>query len=213
MENLERARRSVPITYMIFDILYAGGKWVMDLPLVERQGLLEKVIIPGDTVQLVENFYEGEALYKIIESQGMEGIVAKNLNSKYLIKGKDKRWQKRKNYRDIIAVIGGVTLRGPVVNSVLLGLYDGKGQFWYIGHAGTGKLSHGDWRELTERIKPLIITAKPFVNKPERLKDAVWLEPKITAKIKFTEWTEGHSLRQPSIQAFVDLPPEKCILE
>ncbi|WP_258074325.1 hypothetical protein [Brevibacillus laterosporus] len=35
----------------------------------------------------------------------------------------------------------------------------------------------------------------------------------ITAKIKFSEWVDGHSLRQPSIQGFVDVPAHQCVLE
>lgn len=89
------------------------------------------------------------------------------MRKSYLIDGKDNRWQKLKITSDLNAVVGGVTLRQGVVNSLLLGLYDEKGMLYYIGHAGTGKL-------------------------------------------KKDEWTEGGILRQPSIQAFVDVPPEKC---
>lgn len=212
LNNVDVVRKSVPITYMVFDILYLNGQWVTTSLLSERQTMLRDVIQPTDDVQLVENF-DGTALYEAIRLQEMEGIVVKDLASTYLINGKDARWQKKKYYKDVIAVVGGVTLRGSLVNSLLLGLFDQDGRLRYIGHAGTGKLTQSDWRNLTERIGPLVQKSMPFVNKPPRTANTVWLRPEITVKIKFAEWVEGHSLRQPSIQGFVDLPAQQCVME
>lgn len=212
-EKILPARRVTPVIYMIFDILFYGGRWVTDLSLAERQEILDGIIRSNDDVQLVENFREGKPLFDVIRAQGLEGVVCKDLGSKYAIRGKDKRWQKLKNYRDLIAVVGGVTFRGDMVNALLLGLYDDSGRLWYVGHAGTGKLRMAEWRELTGRIKPMITKERPFANKPERIKGAVWLKPGITVKIRYIEWTAGHTLRQPSIQALVTVPPEECLLE
>lgn len=212
-DKVPRAMRDIPIIYMVFDILFYNGKWVTDLPLEQRQKILAENITPHDDIQLVENFDDAQALFDVVTAQGLEGIVCKDLSSKYGIKGKDRRWQKLKNYLDLVAVIGGVTFRGDIVNAILLGLYDHAGRLWYIGHAGTGKLTMLEWRALTERVKPLIIKERPFVNKPERSKTAVWLQPSITVKVKFIEWTTGHTLRQPSIQAFLNVPVEDCRFE
>src|SRR5690606_41689137 len=107
------------------------------------------------------------------------------------------------------AVIGGVTKRGTVVNSLLLGLYEGD-RFIYIGHAGTGRLSQADWRALTERVQPLLIERKPFDNESDRSKDAFWVKPQITVKVQFMEWTPYRTMRHPSIQSFVDVPIREC---
>lgn len=214
LDRVDQARRLTPVTYLIFDLLFVNGEWVTGRPLHERQKLLSSVIIPHKDVQLVENFNDAESLFNAIKFQGMEGIVCKDLSSAYSINGKDRRWQKIKNYRDVIAVVAGFTLDGAgIVNSVLLGLYDEKDQLWYIGHSGTGKLTRADWKELTERLKPLVVDERPFINKPDRLKGAIWIKPTITAKIKFAEWTKDKALRQPSIQAFVDIPPDECVFE
>ncbi len=210
--NVDVVRKNVPITYMIFDILFLNDQWVTSSPLSERQKMLREVIKPTDYVQLVDNF-DAKALYEVIKIQEMEGVIIKDLTSTYLINGKDSRWQKKKFYRDLIAVVGGVTLRDNIVNSLLLGLYDHDGQFRYIGHAGTGRLSQNDWRNLTKLIRPLVQKNMPFVNKPPRTTNTTWLQPKITVKIKFAEWVDGHSLRQPSIQGFVDVPAHRCVIE
>ena len=212
-DKVARALRETPVIYMVFDVLLYNEEWVTGLPLIERQEILNRAITTHDDIQLVENFEDAESLFAVTSVQDLEGIVCKDLTSKYALKGKDRRWQKLKNYRDLVAVVGGVTFRGDLVNAVLLGLYDKNGQLWYIGHAGTGKLTMSEWRELTERIKKLVIRERPFINKPERIKTAIWLKPAITVKIRFVEWTEGHTLRQPSIQAFASIPPEECGFE
>lgn len=213
LEKVPVMQREVPITYMVFDILYANGKWVTSEPLEKRQQLLRAMITPSSQIQLVDNFPDAKALFEAVQGQGMEGVIIKDLTSGYLINGKDERWRKKKYYRDLIAVVGGVTLQDQIVNALLLGLYDQEGSLWYIGHAGTGKLSRTDWRNLTEAIKPLVQKESPFANRPQRLAGTVWVQPEMTVKVQFMEWVDGHSLRQPSIQGIVDVPPRSCVFE
>ncbi|MDH7479743.1 MAG: DNA ligase [Syntrophomonadaceae bacterium] len=213
IESVAAARRQVPVSYLLFDVLFCNGEWVVDQPLRQRQQLLADIVTPREDVQLVASFPDGPGLFEAVRVQGLEGIVCKDLNSSYLIGGKDARWRKVKNYRDLTAVVGGVTFNGLTVNAVLLGLYGRDGRLRYIGHAGSGRLTRAEWRALTERVRPLMTSERPFANMPERIKGAVWVRPEITARIQFAEWTRGQTLRQPSIQAFVDTPPRECMLE
>lgn len=212
LDRVEHMRTSVPVYYMIFDIVYCNGKWVNELPLKERISLLEEIIVPSKQIQLTTSKGDGDTLFEVTRDQGMEGIVVKNLHSKYKIEGKDNNWQKVKNMQDIIAAVGGVTYRNNVVNSLLLGMYDTEGNFIYIGHAGTGKLKRAEWVSLTKLVEPLKREASPFSNKPERIKQTQWLKPELTVKIQYIEWPQGRSVRQPSIQSFMNIPPEECIL-
>ncbi|OPH53141.1 DNA ligase [Paenibacillus ferrarius] len=208
--TIAQASQQVAITYMIFDILYLNDKWLTDLPLKERQAALQDVIKPSPHVQLVTNHTDIEGLYKVVLAHELEGIVIKDLNSNYLINGKDKRWQKKKIFKDLFAVVGGVTYRGQIVNSLLLGLYDEFEQLWYIGHAGTGKLTVKDWQQLTRSIQDMGTADRPFRNTPDREKEAVWIEPQIVVKVSYLEWTPNRTLRHPSIQAFMDVSPQDC---
>lgn len=203
-ENISLAMKSTPVTYMVFDVLFLNGQWVTNKPLIERQEILSQIITPQPDVQVVQNFTDSQGLYEVMKQHEMEGIICKDLNSSYTIKGKDKRWQKKKIFHDLFAVIGGVTFRDGVVNSVLLGLYDDNENLVYIGHAGTGKLTSNEWRVLTELTKSLVIPRKPFINKPERMTDAIWIKPKIVMKVQFMEWTPGLTMRHPSIQSIVN---------
>jgi bifunctional non-homologous end joining protein LigD len=213
-ERVGLAKKEVAITYLIFDVIFYDGQWVNEWPLRERNELLIRIITPNENVQLVSSHSEGNALYKVVQDADLEGIVCKDLNGTYAIDGKDDRWVKVKNYGDVVAVIGGFTLNGGIVNAILLGLYDLEGKLLYIGHTGTGRLTSGDWRKLTEILKQTVIKDRPFHDTHARHKDAYWVQPLFTVKIKYTEWRwkEGRSMRQPSIQAFMDLPPGECIL-
>ncbi|WLR51845.1 non-homologous end-joining DNA ligase [Bacillus tianshenii] len=207
--SIKQGMLEVPVTYMIFDILYCNGKWMTESPLRDRQELLQRIIVTQENVQLVHNFENGIRLFDAIKSKGLEGIVSKDLRMPYQVNGKDKRWQKVKNYLDLYAVVGGVTYRNNVVNSLLLGLYT-DGEFQYIGHAGTGKLRHADWKALTNEIEPLLTEEAPFTNPPQQTERTRWVKPALTVKVQFMEWTDDNILRQPSIQAFADKPIKEC---
>lgn len=213
LEKVDSLKKQIKIAYMVFDLLFYNGEWVSTLPLKERQEILRELLKPHERVHSVDNFPDAQGLFKAIKKQDLEGIVCKKLSSTYALGGKDNRWQKVKNYRDIIAAVGGVTMREGIVNALLLGAYDSEGRFWYIGHAGTGKLTQADWLELTCRIQPLQKKVSPFVNRPARMKEAIWLVPEYTVKVRFMEWTEGGTLRQPSIQAFMQAQASECRLE
>jgi bifunctional non-homologous end joining protein LigD len=209
-KNIPQLLKTVPVVYMIFDILFHDGQWVVDQPLQQRQQLLSSVVSTSEVIQLVPNHTDPASLYAVMKQHDMEGIVIKDLNSKYQLNGKDKRWMKKKIIHDLVAVVGGVTKRGKLVNAIMLGLYDDAGGLWYIGHAGTGKLTQSDWRSLTEVTDKMVLEKRPFVNTPERSKEAIWIQPLITVKINYMTWTRDRNLRQPSIQSIVSVSPEEC---
>jgi bifunctional non-homologous end joining protein LigD len=212
-QNVSKISNEVPVTYMVFDILYLNGSWVIDKSLEERQSLLSKIINPVANVQMVENFRDGENLFSVMKQHDMEGIICKDLSSTYVVNGKDSRWQKKKMIRDLIAVVGGVTYRAGRVNALLLGLYTQHGDLLYIGHAGTGKLKDKDWHTITLLVESIKTNKKPFKNIPERSKDAIWIQPILKVKINYMEWTVNKTLRQPSIQAFVDKENTECTFD
>jgi bifunctional non-homologous end joining protein LigD len=184
------------------------------MPLQERLERLSEVIVPSARVQVVTSHADGQQLFDVVKQHGMEGVVVKRIDSPYRIGEKTGEWRKIKNYRDLVAVVGGFTRDDAgVANALLLGLYDADGRFLYIGHAGTGKLSRRDWKALTAALQALVTRQRPFAKMPERYRNALWVVPRITVRVQFAEWTEGRSLRQPSIQAILDVPPESCVLE
>ena len=212
LDKVKFLRQSVPIFYMIFDVLYLDGVWVTSKPFSERSQLLHSIIQPNETIQVVSSFENGEELFQLMENQGMEGVVMKRQSSTYQI-GQKQEWMKVKNYQDLIAVVGGYTLRQGTANSLILGLFDDEGHLYYIGHAGTGKFTHQEWRTLTDQLKQIETTDRPFKTAVEREDEAHWVHPKLTVKITYAEWTAGRALRQPSIQGLTDAEPLSCRFE
>jgi bifunctional non-homologous end joining protein LigD len=214
LRNLDRLKivaEAVPIIYMVFDVIYLNGEWIHTRTFEERNRLLKDIITPNEHIQLVPSVTEAEALFRAIKDRGMEGIILKRTCSTYAIGKKRDDWLKVKNYRDVIAVIGGFTLGHHTVNSILLGLYDSEGELQYVGHTGTGKMTAADWKDLTEELQTIVTDQHPFKKKPQRHAYATWVQPKKTVKIKFAEWTEGGSMRQPSIEGFIEVPPHECL--
>jgi bifunctional non-homologous end joining protein LigD len=210
--TIRTVKTQVPVIYMIFDILYCNGQSTMNLPLSERQQLLADMILPYPYVQLVPSYTNPGELLNAARTNGLEGILCKDISSTYTPGGKDKRWLKRKIISDVLAVAGGVTFRDGRVNAFLLGMYDEAGILHYIGHAGSGRFNVEGWRKITEEALGLARETMPFAGLPQRYTGAVWIEPKLVFKVNFLEWNPSGTLRQPVIQAAVDIPPQECRL-
>lgn len=214
LDRIHHAQKTVPLAYMIFDVVFLDGNWLTTAPLSQRLEILNNIVKPNEHVQLVAGYSDGQELFKSVQSLDMEGVVIKRLDSPYLVGQKRNVWVKVKNYKDLVAVVGGFTLNnGGVINSLLLGLFNAEKRLYYIGHAGTGKLTSREWRQLTEKLLPSVVNESWFSNVPSRHTDAYWTIPTTSVKVNFIEWPRGQSLRQPSIQAIVDVSPEDCTFE
>ncbi|EFM11897.1 ATP dependent DNA ligase [Paenibacillus curdlanolyticus YK9] len=214
-DRLTAAIQEVPITYMVFDLLYCDGEWWTDKPFIDRQAKLQSIIKPNRAVQLVPTAAEGSLLLQVTGSQGLEGIVAKRGSSTYAIGGKDNRWLKIKHWGDVVAVIGGYTTNEDgIVNALLAGLYDASGRLHFIGKVGSGRLKRTEWAALSEVFAPARRDSSPFAQRHRDMAGATWVEPLLTMRLQFAEWRwqEGRQLRQPTLQAFVDVPPGSCLL-
>lgn len=201
----------VPVTYMLFDILYINGKNITALPLAERQSILAESITPCTQVLVTDNFTEGKALFTAVRDQGLEGIVAKAKDSPYLPGKKHSQWLKIKYRPRRLCVVGGYTKRGQVVNTLLLGAYD-QGKLRYLGRVGSG-LTQEEWQVITGFLENLRREKPPFANPPSTRKAIYyWVVPALTVLVEFTEWTEEIRLRQPAIVGFSTEHPEQCQL-
>lgn len=208
---IQVAARLIPSTYIAFDLLFLDGEDLTSYPVEERLALLRKIAIPNDYFQVIEDFPTGTGLFKVIEEQEMEGIVAKEKGSPYLPGKKTDYWLKVKTKKDIIAVAGGYTIKERRFSSLLMGAYL-DGQFRYIGNAATG-LTSDDIKILSNHLKKLKVQHSPFINPPKLYGVTThWIQPILTAKIEFMEWTGHYQLRAPVILGFTKDQPIDCQL-
>ena len=87
--------RSIQLVYMVFDVLALDGHRTMGLPYSERRRLLEQVDLPRDVAVVSDRFEDGRALCGVAVERGLEGVVAKRLDGRY-VPG-ERGWVKTKN--------------------------------------------------------------------------------------------------------------------
>ena len=212
-----RPQGPVPALLVLFDLLGAGGRLWLARPLAERVDGLARLFPAGSAPGLVLSQGidgAGEAFFHRVRAQGLEGVVAKRLDSPYLPGWRTAYWQKIKAERELDAVVGGVLPGGRAagVGTLLLGLFADDGTFRYVGHVSTG-LSAAEARWFLRRLRPR--PTCPFAAVPERARGqpVVWVEPALVCQVGFLEWTPQGHLRHPVFHRWRDdVAPSDCRL-
>jgi bifunctional non-homologous end joining protein LigD len=197
--------RTRPIAYVIFDILYLGGRNLMRLPYTERRARLEQLGLNGPTWRTpAYRAGDGEALLAASAEQGLEGIVAKRLDSLYEPGRRGGQWLKIKNTRRQELVIGGWLpgegRRQGRIGALLMGYYDKEPevpQLRFAGKVGTG-FDAKELEMLEGVLAPLRRDTTPFSGARQPGKGAQFVEPELVAEVEFNEWTRANMLRHPS---------------
>lgn len=209
---------SVPVTYMLFDLLYLDGGSIMHLPYVERRSALENILTPTNAWQLSSyHVGDGRELLEATRLRGFEGLVAKRLDTVYEPGRRSGAWLKIKNNLRQEAVIGGWLYgegsRNGKIGALLVGYYDvtpeeaaqrGRPQqLVYAGKVGTG-YTDKTLDELAALLAPLQRRTSPFDVDGPRYRTALYVEPKLVGEFQFTEWTSAHMMRHPSFKGLRD---------
>src|SRR6202158_1030819 len=202
----------IRVVYFAFDLLYCDGYDLREAPLLERKQLLQRLLYTSERFRYADHQLEhGKELFALAEQNGLEGIVAKRADSPY-VSDRSPYWLKLKITKTVDAVVGGWTeARTPALpfGSLLLGLYQGK-KLRFIGHVGSG-FDAKKLKELSSRLKELAAPACPFHAVPETNEKPSWNSPALVARVKFSGWTQEHSLRHPVFLALrEDARPTDC---
>jgi bifunctional non-homologous end joining protein LigD len=167
--------------------------------LVRRKEILRQVLPDLPRIRYSDHIEEhGSQFYELALRNGLEGILAKEMNSPYSEGTRSRRWLKIKITRQQEAVIGGFTApRGSrkKLGALLLGVYEGD-DFVFIGHTGGG-LDDKQLSDLYKRLEPLVRKTHPFKKKPQTNQPATWVTPKLVVEVRFAEWTGDGLMRQP----------------
>jgi bifunctional non-homologous end joining protein LigD len=202
---MQQGKRGTPIVYYVFDLLEVEGEPTVDLPLEERRKRLEKLLDKRNrTVRFSEAFDDGDALLEAANQQGLEGIMAKRLGSKYLVGKRSRDWLKVKGHGRQEFVVAGYTRgkgrRQGTLGSLVLATYKG-GELVYVGNVGTG-FNDREIDRLLKKLKALERDKTPFPRVPSmprvRKGDVTWVDPKLVAEVEFVEWTHDGHLRAPA---------------
>jgi len=205
------------LVLVLFDVLDVEGEPLLELQLTERRERLEGLVdarVGGVVVS--PQFEDGDALLAAASDQGLEGVVAKRLDSTYVPGRRGPEWRKVKVRGRQEVVIAGYTKgqgrRASGFGALVVGVYEAGGLRW-AGNVGTG-YSDAEIDRLMGLLKPLERSSSPFAETPKmprvRRSDVVWVEPKLVAEVEFAEWTHERRLRAP---AYVGLREDKSARE
>jgi len=211
--DVRKAMESVPVTFVVFDILYQAQP-LIDLPWVERRARVGALDLPPPFA--ATEWVDGDpaALWRFVNERGIEGIVAKRLASPYRPGVRSPDWQKIAVFRTMRAVVGGFTEgeggRAGTFGALLVGLWDGVVLRW-VGAVGSG-FSDAALAAIRAALDEMTVADCPFAGDPQ-MPEATWVHPQLVAAVQFKEWTAAGRLRAPSFRGFVGDPPETITWE
>ncbi|HLJ09031.1 MAG TPA: non-homologous end-joining DNA ligase, partial [Acidimicrobiia bacterium] len=200
---IRRLRQDLTVTYVLFDVLWLDGRPTTGLPYSQRRRLLEELGLNGPAWHTpAAHPGEGAALLDATRAAGLEGVVAKRLDSLYEPGVRTRNWLKVKNHLAQDFVVGGWLpgegSRGRL-GALLLGVYQDDGRLCFAGRVGTG-FTDAELTRLLRLLDPIRRDTSPFDPPPPKpvAREATWVEPELVVEVEFTEWTGVGILRHPS---------------
>lgn len=203
IDKIKNATKSLPVTFMAFDILMTNGDWHTQQPLFERKKLLGELFAHAKTDQKffleVAAYKNGENLWTEIKKGHGEGIVAKHTESFWRAGTRSRQWLKIKNLQ--------------IATFFVLG-YDQSNSFFHIGCLNNnkikliGKVGQGFRKEEKEALIAIVIK-----NQTKKLQSIIYINPSICIEVEFLELSKNE-LRHPKFRRFrFDKQWEDCTWE
>ncbi|MBW3608903.1 MAG: DNA ligase D [Actinobacteria bacterium] len=209
-----RRMKDTPVHYVAFDLLWLDGHSLMELPYEERRARLMELELQGAHWQTPEHVVgNGAAVLAASLENGLEGVVAKRLDSPYLPGRRSPCWLKVKNVCREDVVVGGWIpgegKRRERIGALLVGIAQ-DGRLRYAGRVGTG-FTEAELDRLSKLLEPR--EDSPFQGTPKPPRGAVWVQPTRVAEVEFTEWTSDGMLRHPSYKGLREEAPRSAFLD
>lgn len=201
----EVARRAaaVPVAYQVFDLLSFDGTDAISLTYEDRRRLLEQLIEPGAQWSVPASHRQGgRVLLDRVTELGLEGLVAKRLDSTYQPGRRSPAWRKVKVRTHQEFVVGGWSpgegRRSGRLAALLVGAHR-DGALRFAGRVGTG-FSDAELTRLDGLLRPLARPDAPFAQVPADIgrRPAFWVEPTVVVEVAYGEITADGILRHPA---------------
>jgi bifunctional non-homologous end joining protein LigD len=216
--DVDKARKAHPVVFYAFDILWFDERDLTGLPLTERREILHEVVTQAGPIAFTYSIEgDGTAFYEAAKGLGIEGIIAKRLDSTYEQGKRSRHWKKIKAMRTLDAVVIGWTpgggSRSTTFGALLLGAYDDDAALRWIGQVGTG-FTGRLLDDIQSKLDPIEVDEPPIDDPDLRaVKGAHFVRPELVCEVTYLEMTRAGKLRAPSFRGLrPDKEPSDCLL-
>ncbi|MEV6488468.1 non-homologous end-joining DNA ligase [Actinoplanes sp. NPDC051633] len=203
---------SLPVTYMIFDLLKHGDEDLKRQPYALRRERLEELDLNGPHWMVPPVFTDGAATAAAAREYRLEGVVAKRADTPYVPGLRSPDWVKVKFDSTGDYVIGGWRAGARRLGGLLVGSPGPDGRLLFRGRVGGG-ISGASETELLSVLKPLATEKSPFAPGAvprEDARGAHWVQPELVVEVRYGNRTPDGRLRFPR---FLRLRPDKSPAE
>lgn len=219
--------QELPLRLMAFDCLYRDGEELLYEPYSVRRKALAEIVAPGETIQVTEALItdderKAEEFFEAMLAAGLEGVIAKSLDSPYRAGRRTYDWIKfKRSYQGVLrdtvdcVIVGYFVGRGKRatwgIGSILCGVYDrDRDRFQTITRVASG-LSDEGWLRMKTMLDEIRVHDKP-ARVDSIIRPDVWVEPRYVTEVIADEITRspmhtagrddektGYALRFPRI--------------
>jgi len=198
-----RMQDEIPTAYLAFDALYLEGRPLLRQPVLRRRARLARSVEAGGHIFVPDHIEEdGVELFEACLERGLEGVVAKHVQSPYVPGQRSPFWLKVKAVKsDDFVVIGWTGVRP--FDALVVGFYE-EGRLLPCGTVGGG-YDDDATRVLGERVVELATEKSPLEPAPIMMRPVNWVRPELVVSIRYSEWSPDGTLRFP---IFNGLRPE-----
>ncbi len=218
--RVRRLAAEVPVTYVVFDLLWLDGHSLMGLPYDARRTRLRDLGLHGPHWQVPEAATgpdAGAELEQAAAALGLEGVVAKRRDSPYEAGRRSAAWVKVRRRQSAEFLIGGWVPGGDgrsrTVGALLLGERLPDGELRFVGRVGSG-LTQRELTAIAARLADLTTAESPFTRGvPRPPREVRWVHPVLVAEVAFAERSANGRLRQPVWLGLRDDVPAPLVFE